>query len=182
MKTFLFLLLSAVAAFAENAEGDLSAIDPKVPSVTLSVKGKLQTYRVRPDTEISINGVKGKFADLNTSMTAKVVTGEPQVASKIIANGETTVAATAAAADFERRLVGTKWIWLGHHFKFEAGGRSSGERDFSWKAVKANVISYETPDGYHGTVVFEHGLTKATVDERTPGEVKASPSLVRDKP
>lgn len=126
MKTFLLLLLSAVAAHAENVDGDLSAIDPKVPSVTLSVKGKLQTYRVRPDTEVTINGVRGKFADLNTLMTAKVVTGEPQVASKIMANGDSVAAGAAAATDFERRRVGTKprrsWCGTSHEAAMAAGG------------------------------------------------------------
>lgn len=187
MKTLLLLLLLGAAAWAETAEGDLTAIDPKAPSLTLSVKGRLQTYRVRPNTEIVINGVRGKFAELTTAMTAKVVTGEPQVASKITANGTpggpgAEAAAAAAATDFERRLIGTKWIWLGRHFTFEAGGKSSGERDFSWKPVKANVISYETPDGYHGTVTFEHGLTTAKVDETIPSGAKASPALRRDKP
>ena len=197
MKTLLFLLLAAAAAFAESADGDLYAIDPKVPSVTLSDKGKLQIYRVRPDTEITINGVRGKFADLNTSMTAKVVSGEPQVASKIVANGTPGAAgagaavadkaapggpATDANADFERRLVGTKWNWAGYHFTFEADGRSSGDRNFSWKTVKASTIAYEYKDGYHGTIVFEHGLTRAKVDEITPAGGKATPSLTRDKP
>ena len=185
MKTLLFLLLLSTAVFADNFEGDLYAIDAKASTVTLSAKDKLQTYRVRPDTEIKINGVKAKFTDLAAGMMAKVGSGDPGVATRIEANGTPDPAGapgTDANANFERRLVGTKWIWLGHHFAFEAGGKVSGDRNFTWKTVKPNVISYMTVDGYHGTVTFERGLTKATVEELTPDGKKASPSLTRDKP
>ena len=131
-------------------------------------------------------------------MTAKVVSGEPQVATKIAANGSPTAAGGGAAAaaekaapggpvtdaqaDFERRLVGTKWNWSGFHFTFEAGGQTSGDRHFTWKTVKPNTIAYEFKDGYHGTIVFERGLTKAKIDETKPDGGKAAPLLTRDKP
>ena len=191
MKTFFLLLLLSTAALAGNFEGDVYAIDAKASTVTLSVKDKLQTYRVRPDTEIKLNGVKAGFSDLTTGMTAKVLSGEPGVASKIEANGLPAAGAAAAAspaakgeafADFERRLAGTKWNWAGYHFTFEAGGTSSGDRHFTWKTVKPNTITYEYADGYRGTIVFERGLTQAKTDETTPTGKKASPLLTRDKP
>ena len=189
MKTLLMFLLLSATAFAETLEGDLYAIDAKASTVTLSAKDKLQTYRVRPDTEIKINGVKAKFAELNTSMTAKVISSEPQVASKIEANGLPTApsadpaaAGAAAAADFERRLAGTKWSWSGFKFAFEAGGKTSGDRNFAWQTVKPNTISYQYRDGYHGTIVFERGLAQAKIDGKTPAGEKESPNLVRVKP
>jgi hypothetical protein len=189
MKTLLLFLLLSAAAFADTFEGDLYAIDAKASTVTLSAKDKLQTYRVRPDTEVKINGVKAKFSELNTTMTAKVISSEPQVASKIEANGVATAPGTdpaaagaAAVADFEKRLAGTKWNWSGFHFAFEAGGKSSGDRHFTWKTVKPNTITYEYADGFHGTIVFERGLTHATLDAKKPDGTKETPSLTRDKP
>lgn len=123
MKPILLLLLClAVSTFALAAtpEGDIYSIDVKAGTIVLSTHGGLQTYRLRPDTEITLNGVRSKVSDLNTAMTAKITSGEPGIATKIIATGVPGAAPAAgdAAAQpgvqvgadaFKARLRGSKW-------------------------------------------------------------------------
>lgn len=85
--TALLLISLPCAILADDFQGDVYSLDAKANSVTLSSKKGMKTYRVRPNTEITINGVKGKFEDLNTGMTAKVVSADPSIASRIVAVG-----------------------------------------------------------------------------------------------
>ena len=97
-----------------------------------------------------------------------------------VASGAT--GGTDTVEDFERRFIGTAWMWSKtFRFTFEAGGKTSGDRSFSWKTIKPYVIDYKYPDGYHGTINFDHGLMEGKADETKPDGKKASPGLARAK-
>ena len=94
-------------------------------------------------------------------------------------------AATASAAEFERGLAGTKWVWDGSFpVTFEGDGTTSGENAYQrlkWKSVKAFTLEYIFPNGNHGTIEFERGMDRATIAEIQAGGEKHSAALVRVK-
>lgn len=93
-----------------------------------------------------------------------------------------TASATDTPGEFERRLIGTTWMWSGaFRFSFAAEGKTSGDRKFTWKTVKPFTIEYQFGDGYHGTIVFERGLTRAAINEITPDGKKKTLNMPRAK-
>ena len=152
-------------------------------------------YSIKSPTEVILQikdkTARLKFSDDYATFTgidfnkATPVSGSAQGDPKITANAAPTAPAAGTAdanADFERRLIGTKWSWSGFHFAFEAGGTTSGDRHFTWKTTRPNTIEYQYSNGFHGTIVFERNLTKAMMNSYKPDDTKESPTLVRDKP
>ena len=93
-----------------------------------------------------------------------------------------TASATDTPGEFERRLIGTTWMWSNaFKFTFAAEGKTSGERKFTWKTVKPFTIEYQFGDGYHGSIVFERGLTRAAINEITPDGKKKTLNMPRAK-
>lgn len=97
--------------------------------------------------------------------------------------GAASAAALETVEDFERRLIGTSWLWSGSfQFTLEAGGKTSGSRNFTWKTVRPYVIEYQFANGFRGTITFEHDLTQAKIDGLMPDGKKDTPTLARAKP
>lgn len=145
----IFLLMFFVAAslvHAATPEGDIYALDPKAGTIVLSTPGGLQTYRIRPDSEITLNGVRSKVTDLSTTMTAKVITSQPGVATKVIANGVAApipgVPRTGNAPN--QQLPRSQWRFTdGKVFTLHSDGTTTGswhERKGTWQIIAPNTI------------------------------------------
>ena len=78
-------------------EGEISAVDARASTLTVTSHGKTGTYRVRPDSEVTLNGGKSKFAALAPKMTVRVTAFDPTVAARVEAAD--APAAPAPAAD-----------------------------------------------------------------------------------
>jgi len=86
-----------------------------------------------------------------------------------------------SAADFERRLVGIKWMWNGGfevEFRADGTGTAFG---LKWKTVRPYTVTYTFSNGNHGTVVFERNLSRAAAEEVNNGGKKYSLTLTRAK-
>jgi hypothetical protein len=90
-----FLLLISLA----RADDQLISIDPTAGMITIQQQGALKTYRLRPFTDITINGVKATAPQLQPGMQVAIGLADPQTASKIAARGNpATAAATPSPA------------------------------------------------------------------------------------
>jgi hypothetical protein len=91
----LFLLLTAVMSVADDK---LISYDQATSIITVDRGGQLKTYRVKPITELTINGVKAPIGSLTPGMMVTVTLSDPQTASRIAARGITP-------AQFNGRLI-----------------------------------------------------------------------------
>jgi hypothetical protein len=179
MKAFLpfFLLLSAsIQAIAQSTTGNLTALDAKAGTLTVSTGGAPgRLYRTRASVEVFINGAKSKFEELAEGMTVKVSSGEPGLAARIDASGTPKSGASAGGAQsLEQRLVGTKWLWWEgdkeiQTIEFKAGGRASwsikGRGEFSWKVTPGEnrIEGVAPPRGKKFKMTFNDTLTKGKI-------------------
>ena len=91
-----------------------------------------------------------------------------------------------SAAEFEHRLIGTKWTWDSNFpLTFQADGTTTGPNPdwrLKWKSVKPYTIEYSFPNGNHGTIEFERGMTRAAIMEiKESGEKHPTMMLIREK-
>ncbi len=82
---FLTLDLLRCSVFGAQFQAVIQKIDGS--SITISRKGALTTYRIRPDTTVILNGQNVKLSELKAGMSVNVSSNDPQVATRIIANG-----------------------------------------------------------------------------------------------
>ena len=158
MKSKILLLLLALVAVthAGTVQGDIYAIDAKANTIVISASGSFHTFRVRPNTEITINGVKTKLATLTTAMTAKVVSSEPTIANSIAANGAPDAATSsdpaalvgaAQSASLESKLSDSHWrLQNGKTFTLHPDGKTTASwhgRKGSWKVTGSNTAELE---------------------------------------
>ena len=155
-------------------QGEIYSIDAKAGSITLSSKSRMKTYRVRPGAEISINGIKGKFEELNTGMTAKVVSADPTIASTIKAVGIPNRLSSgpvagksmhdATARALAEKLGNTRWkLENGKSFTLHADGTTSSswhERRGTWEMVGGHTLE-----------------TSITWKPETPGKATVNPEV-----
>lgn len=98
MKARALLLLLLLTAFA-CADDELVSVDATTGMITLQQGGVLKTYRLKPFTDITLNGQKITAAQLKAGMQVAVSLADAQTAAKVIAKGNPGIAgATAPAA------------------------------------------------------------------------------------
>ena len=86
---FLFLLLLPLSL---RADDDLVSIDATAGMITVQQNGILKTYRVKPFTDITINGQKSSAAQLRVGMQVAISLADPQTAAKVAARGNAPAA------------------------------------------------------------------------------------------
>lgn len=96
LTAFLTLALP-FAASAESGDSEIAQIDAKADTFTAKQNGQMRTYRVRPGVEVTINGIKATFAELEAGMKVKVTSAEPGLATRLAATGLRTIAPSAPA-------------------------------------------------------------------------------------
>jgi hypothetical protein len=95
MKTPSRLIALAIAAVSQafvHADDKLVSTDPATSTITIEQKGAMRVLRVKPFTEITINGAKGQFNQLRPGMMLSATLLDPQTASRINAKGVPVVA------------------------------------------------------------------------------------------
>jgi hypothetical protein len=80
-------LLLPVAVQAQSGDYEIAEIDAAASTFTGKMHGQLRTMRVRPAVEVTINGLKATFAELEPGMKVKVTSAEPGVATRLVASG-----------------------------------------------------------------------------------------------
>jgi hypothetical protein len=86
MKTQALLIFFILAAFA-CADDALVSVDATGGMITVQQGDALKSYRVKPFTEITINGQKASAAQLKAGMQVIIGLADPQTASKVTAKG-----------------------------------------------------------------------------------------------
>jgi hypothetical protein len=95
----LWCVLWPALVHAQSGEYEVIQVDPAGSSFTAEANKQLRTFRVRPGIEVTINGVKATFAQLEVGMKVNVTSAEPGLATKLVANGlQTKKAASAGQA------------------------------------------------------------------------------------
>lgn len=89
---FLFFLLATFAW----ADDELVSVDSAAGMITLQQGGVLKSYRLKPFTEITLNGQKATAAQLKAGMQVTVSLADAQTASKIVAKGNSGASAASA--------------------------------------------------------------------------------------
>jgi hypothetical protein len=89
----LFVLIPWVVR-AQSGDYEIAEIDSAASTFTGKINGQLRTFRVRAGSEVSINGLRATFPDLEPGMKAKVSSADPGVATKIDAFGLRTAKGT----------------------------------------------------------------------------------------
>jgi hypothetical protein len=79
----LFLLLTAFAC----ADDQVVSVDSAAGMITVQQRGALKSYRLKPFTDITLNGEKATAAQLKAGMQVNISLADPQTASKIVAKG-----------------------------------------------------------------------------------------------
>ena len=100
MKTIRLVLLAlfAMHSAAAPAADKLASIDKVAGLMTVETGGGLKTYRLKPFTEVKINGVLAKADQLRAGMNVTVTLADPQTASRIAAVGNVAPTATPGIA------------------------------------------------------------------------------------
>ena len=104
MRSLLLVLLSILVptlGLAQSGDYEIAEINAAANTFTGKLNGQLRTMRVRPAVEVSINGLKATFAELEPGMKVKVTSAEPGMATRLAATGLRTrqpSAPTLAAA------------------------------------------------------------------------------------
>lgn len=84
MKTIIyFLLVIAAIALRAVADDKLVSYDPAASLITVDRSGQLKTYRVKPITEFTVNGVKTTLDKLTAGMKLTISLSDPQTVSRI---------------------------------------------------------------------------------------------------
>jgi|GEM_PF-3172458 len=101
MPRFLALLLAAFlflpeAVLALNFKGHVASYDVRAGTITVTQGSVFNTFRFRPDVEVTLNGQPAKLSQIPVGASVTITTSEPQLASKIIASA--AVAAHPPAA------------------------------------------------------------------------------------
>jgi hypothetical protein len=97
--TLLCLLLAPLAARAAHGEATdyvIAQIDTKGQTFTVQLNGETKTFRVRPAIDVTINGLKATFEELEPGMKVKITSGEPGLATRLSASGLRTRTAPAS--------------------------------------------------------------------------------------
>jgi hypothetical protein len=160
-----------------DTSSDIVAMDIAAGSISASTAGEApKVYRTRPSTEIKINGVQGKLADLSVGMTMRITSGEPGFATRIEATGVKS-GATGGIKDkavLEQKLLGTTWQWQESAasvgtltFKPNGVARlSSRPRPFQWQAASdGNRVEGVTQMGKKFRMTFDDALTQGKIYE-----------------
>ena len=96
-----FLLLACLIlptiCNVQSGDYEIAEIDTAANTFTGERNGVLSTMRVRPAVEVTINGLKGTFAELEPGMKVKVTSAEPGVATRLAATGLRTRQPTTPA-------------------------------------------------------------------------------------
>jgi hypothetical protein len=92
-----FSIALAVFGHAQSGDYELAEIDAKANTFTAKQNGQLRTLRVRPSVDVTINGLKAAFGELEPGMKVKVTSGEPGLATKLAATGLRTKPSAAPA-------------------------------------------------------------------------------------
>jgi hypothetical protein len=159
MKAFLIFLLSlsmgTLGALAQNASGAIASVDAKAQSLAVAAGSDVRTYRVRPSSEITINGAKAQFPALAAGMHVRITANEPGIASKIVASslpGGTPETGSGDAAKLTAQLADTKWDWRVEKNKPGTGGITFGKEvgffndnpnnKYRWKAVDGKTVEF----------------------------------------
>ena len=83
---FLSIFVPAICR-AQSGDFEISEIDTRSNIFTGKSNGQFRAYRVRPGADVSINGVRATFAELETGMKVKIISSEPGIASSVTATG-----------------------------------------------------------------------------------------------
>ena len=92
------LLLIPTLGFAQSGDYEIAEVNAAGSSFTGKRNGQLSTMRVRPTVEVTINGLKGTFSELEPGMKVKVTSAEPGIATKLAATGLRTRQPAGASA------------------------------------------------------------------------------------
>lgn len=88
MKHFIrLLILFIVAASTALAEDKLVSYDQATSIITVERGGQLKTFRVKPITEVTVNGTKTPIESLTPGMAVTITLSDPQTVSRIAARG-----------------------------------------------------------------------------------------------
>lgn len=149
------MAIGSLSAFGQSAAGAIMSVDEKAQTVTVAAGREVVTYRLRPSSEIMVNGSKAQFPALAAGMQVRVTQTEPGIAGKIVA---TSVAAglpqatSPAAAALQAGLADSKWNWRAEHGK--AGnttvifGKEEGffsdnpAHKYPWKALDGKTVEF----------------------------------------
>lgn len=94
------LVFSPVA----RADDKLITVDPASGLITVDQRGSLKSFRVKPFTEITINGVKASIGQLRPNMMLTFALADAQTVSKISARGNPTQAGGTPPPGTTRRV------------------------------------------------------------------------------
>ena len=86
-----------LAVHGQSGNYEIIQVDPAASTFTAEMNKQLRTFRVRPAVEVTINGVKATFAELEVGMKVQVTSAEPGVATRLAATGIQTKKGAGAA-------------------------------------------------------------------------------------
>ncbi len=96
MKNPILILLSLLIPISFCAADELVSVDAAGGLITVQQKGVLKSYRLKPFSDIIVNGQKGSAVQLKAGMDVVVTLSDPQTASKVAARGNVGLAAPPA--------------------------------------------------------------------------------------
>ena len=204
------LVYSAALDSAEKTETTAGHL-PALTAITLE-RGDLKKNEVKPelpsDLPKGLHSVRKAYLDDLARVVADFAQRQQRIAAddiRVLSSLQTRAGSNAAlakqimeekervlqsatagsAAEFEHRLIGTKWNWNDNFpVTFEADGTSSGANPYQrikWKSVKPFTLEYSFSNGNHGTIEFERGMTRAAIVEINESGEKHPMTLVRVK-
>jgi hypothetical protein len=107
-----FLLLLTAVPLHVAADDKLVSYDPAASVITVDRSGQLKTYRIRPITEFTVNGVKATFDKLQPGMKVNVTLSDPQTVSRIAVQAAQPLKSNGRSIIIKMRVVGSEILYV----------------------------------------------------------------------
>jgi hypothetical protein len=113
MKSILyFLLLLAGIPLLAVADDKLVSYDPAASLITVDRSGQLKTYRIKPITEFTVNGVKTPFDKLKPGMMLNISLSDPQTISRIAVKAAEPLKPNGRSLVIKMRVEGSELVHI----------------------------------------------------------------------
>jgi hypothetical protein len=167
LRIILLLALSVAVSSAQEANPS----GAKLPEEPARIKRTYEQEKQRVLQPL----LERYVADMKRCLDDATRAGKLADALAIKAEIDATSAETLETiAAFNRKIIGIVWKWNGlRDFNFKPDGTADRGTGMTWKSVAPYLIQYRETNGYHGTINFEHDLSRATINEIMPdGKLK----------
>jgi TusA-related sulfurtransferase len=113
MKAILYFLVLVIGTpLVATADDKLVSYDPAASVITVDRSGQLKTFRLRPITEFTVNGVKATLDKLQPGMKLNISLSDPQTVSRIAVIAAQPLKSNGRSIVIKMRVEGSEMVHI----------------------------------------------------------------------